>query len=217
MSNSAIKTINVHGLNGASYWNTVPGTPTRVTDYQITITDVGNVNLYDQLFSRGVIFRWNDGGTIKSATIITSSYANDTVTMDTIGDILNAGFLSMEYCLNKSRVVTMAFAGSVAAATDVALHFNCPMDFKIFGADIYLGTAGSGTTVIDINKNGTTMFTAKPQITTTGTKGEGFTADDLMSSDTGDYFSVDIDSAGTPGTNLYVNLLVSPLNDIYLN
>jgi len=99
-------------------------------------------------------------------------------------------------------------------------YFFTPYGLKVFGADMYAGTAGNGTTTIDINLSGSSMFTTKPYINGTNTSGLSFSADSGINSQTNQSvpISVDIDTvAGTPIVDLYVNLFVAPFSDTYLN
>ena len=200
-----------------SFWKTLPATPTRVSNTQITIPDVGNVGKYDLLLSRGTVFKWTDT-TVKQAVVVSATYGADVVTINIMGDILAAGFSVIKYAAEKARIIAMAIPGTLAVATDIAGHYYSPMPLKIFGADVYHGTYGTtNATTYDINKNGTTMFTTKPNIASTQSVGNGFTADDGTVAALNDYFSVDCDAISTtPPVDAYINLFVAPLNNIYL-
>ena len=92
------------------------------------------------------------------------------------------------------------------------------MDMKIFGADIRLGTAGNGTTTVDINDDGTTMFTTKPSITTTNTSDLDNTADSGIVAADDSKLTIDLDAvAGTAGVDLYVKLFWTPNLNQYLS
>lgn len=204
-------------LGAAAFWNAVPGAPTRVSDTQFTITDTGGANNYASLLSKGMVLKWTQSGT-KQAMIISASYALNVVTINIIGDALSSGFTSMKYAMEKARAVNWAVAGTIGAtATDAAGHYYAPMDMKIFGADIRLGTAGSGTTTVDINDDGTTMFTTKPSITTTNTSDLDNTADTGIVAAEDSKLTLDLDAvAGTPGVDLYVTLFWTPNSNQYL-
>jgi len=203
------------GSGGSSFW-TATGTPARVSNTQFTITSGDFTNL----FSRGTVLKWTETSTVNQGVVVSSSFSTPITTVNIIGDAMDSiDASSLKYSLNKARTFTLAVAGTIGAtSTDIAGRFNAPFPLKIFGADLYAGTAGNGTTTIDVNKNGTTMFTTKPYINGTNTKGEGFTADAGTTLTTGDYVSIDLDSPAltTKITDLYVNVLYSPLNDIYL-
>lgn len=93
----------------------------------------------------------------------------------------------------------------------------CENAWKVLGADVFCGTAGSGTTTVDINKNGTTMFTSKPSITTTNQTGRNFSADNGTTTAAGDIITIDVDAvAATPVQDLYVYLYYIPLYNQYL-
>jgi len=198
---------------GSSFWTTINNTPTRTSSSTLTVSGGGDVST---LLSRGMVMKWTESSTAKYGMIASSTYSNPTTTIEFMGDqMASIDSSSLKYSLEKARIATLAVAGTLGATTtDIAGRFNVPFPMKIYGADIYLGTAGNGTMIVDINKNGTSIFATKPQITTTATKGEKFTADSGTTAMTGDYISIDLDKpAGTPGVDLYVNIFYSPLNN----
>ena len=100
---------------------------------------------------------------------MSATYAANTVTVTIIGDTMaSIDASSLKYLPTKARIYTFAIAGTIGATgTNNANTIMVSMPSKIYGADIRAGTAGNGTTTVDINKNGTTMFSSKPSITTT--------------------------------------------------
>jgi len=95
-----------------------------------------------------------------------------------------------------------------ATGTNVANTILINATKTISSVDMWFGTAGNGTTTIDVNKNGTTIFSANPSITTT----DQYTIDwgtlSTTSLASGDLLTLDIDAvaATTAGVDLYVRV-----------
>lgn len=207
------------GTGGGAFWTAVPGSPTRTGNTTFTLTDTGNANLYNKLISKGTCLQWTETSTVKQAMVISATYATDTVTVTIIGDTMaSIDANSLKYGAEKARVLSWVYFGTVGATgTDVAGIRFAKMDMKIFGADIQLGTAGSGTTTVDINDDATTMFTTKPSITTTNTKDLNNTANNGTIAAEGSKLTVDFDAvAGTAGVDMYVDLYWTPDLNRYL-
>lgn len=163
---------------GTSFWNTVPGTPTRVSDTQFTITDTANANLYDLLFKKGVILKWDEGGTFQTAMVISSSYSSNVVTINVVGDSLTAGFTAMKYSIALAMVETFIIPGTISAGTDIAKTWKTKFPTYIISADAWDKTAGTtNATVFDINIGGSTKFTTKPSIASAATEDNDNVAD----------------------------------------
>lgn len=200
---------------GSNFWNSVPGTPTRVSDTQFTITDTANANLYDKLFKKGVILRWDESGTFQTAMVISSSYSSNVVTINLVGDSLTAGFTLMKYAMQMAQMETFIIPGNLSAVTDLAKTFFLPMGVYILSADLYLKTAGtgSGNNVIDINVSGSTKFTTKPTIAASGTSDIDNVADNPSTEVAAAApITIDCDSvtATTPGQEAYIYLFYYP-------
>lgn len=209
----------VASAGGGAFWTAVPGSPTRTGNTTFTLTDTGNANLYDKLISKGTCLKWTETSTVRQAMVISATYASNTVTVTIIGDTMaSIDANSLKYGAEKARVLSWVYFGTVGATgTDVAGIRFAKMDMKIFGADIQLGTAGSGTTTVDINDDGTTMFTTKPSITTTNTKDLNNTANNGTIAAEGSKLTVDFDAvAGTAGVDMYVDLYWTPDLNRYL-
>lgn len=155
-------------IGSASFWTDVPGTPTRVSDTQFTITDTSNANYYDLLLKKGTILKWMESTTFQTAMVISSSYGTNTVTVNIVGDSLTAGFTGMKYAANMAMCETFIIPGTLAALTDAAKTWYTPCPAYFLSADLYVKTAGTGTgsNIIDINDDGTTKWTTKPTVTT---------------------------------------------------
>lgn len=158
------------GAAGAAFWTDVPGTPTRVSDTQFTITDTSNANGYDTLFKKGVVIKWLETSTFQTAMVISSSYAANAVTINIVGDSLTAGFASMKYAGIEAECETFIIPGTIAAGTDLAKTWYVPEQCYVISADAYHKTAGTtNATVYDINDDGTTLFTTKPSVASAAT------------------------------------------------
>lgn len=185
--------------SGTSFWTDMPGTPTRVSDTQFTITDTSNANLYDQIFKKGVILIWMESSTFQTAMVISSSYGANTVTINLVGDSLTAGFTAMKYAIPMANVETFIIPGSLATGTDLAKTWYVDQDVYILSADAYVKTAGTtNSSVFDINDDGTTKFTTKPTITTGTTSDIDNVADNPSTAvAAGSLVTIDIDAVST--------------------
>jgi len=209
--------IGAGGAAGTAFWSDVPGTPTRVSDTQFTITDTSNTNKYDLLFKKGTIIKWDESGTFQTGMVISSSYGTNTVTINIVGDSLTAGFTAMKYAIPKALFETFIIVGTFpsAATTDLSKTWYPSSGVFILSADLVVKTAGSGTgsTVVDINVSASTKFTTKPTLTTTGTSDIDNVADNPSTEVAAEApVTVDVDSvtATTAPVDGYVRLYYYP-------
>lgn len=196
-----------------SFWTAVPWTPTRTSDTVFTITDTSNAGLYDQLLQRGTILKRTQSGT-KQAMVVSATYATNTVTVTLVWDTFAAGFSDVKYGMEKARIYRFAIAGTIwTTGTNAANTVMADAPVKIYGADVWAGTAGSGTTTFDINKSWSTMFTTKPSILTTNQNILWVSADTGTTATTGDYITIDIDAVAstTKIIDAYINLYYTHL------
>lgn len=217
---SATAPKSITGSNqGVTYWQTLPGTPTRVSDTQLTITDTANANLYNLKFGRGTVLKWTDT-TTHLAMVSSASYSSNTVTINIIGDVLSgtATMSSFTFGLEKALVITRAIAGTLATGTNLTAKYFAPMSMKVFGGKAFHGTAGTtNATTYDINKNGSTMFTTKLSVASAATVGTVTTADDNITLAADDVLTYDCNSVSTTAPiDAYIDLYVMPLNNQYL-
>ncbi len=203
--------------SGTSFWTTVPGTPTRVSDTQFTITDTSNANLYDLIFKKGTLLKWDESGTFQTAMVISSSYSTNVVTINLVGDSLTAGFTTMKYCISMVREQVFIIAGTFpsAATTNLSKTWYNKQGVYILSADLNVSTAGSGTgsTVVDVNVAGSTKFTTKPTLTTTSASDIDNVADSPSTEIAAESaWTVDVDSvtATTAPTDGYITLFYYP-------
>jgi hypothetical protein len=159
------------GASGA-FWNDVPGTPTRVSNTQFRIADASNANQYDLMFKKGVLLSWLEAGSWKVALVTDSAYGSSIVTINIVGNLLAAGFTNMKYSVQMAQFAEFYLPGP--APSSALAGFGCfiaPYDIYPISADLHVETAGSGSgsSIVDINDDGSTLFGTKPTITTTGT------------------------------------------------
>lgn len=203
------------------FWTAVPWSPTRTGNTTFTLTDTSNANLYDLLLCRGTVLKRTESSTLRQAMVVSATYSTNVVTVTIIWDTMTSiDASSLKYGLEKARIRRFAIAGTIGATgTNVANTVMVETPAKVYWCDFWAGTAGSGTTTLDINKWWTTMFTTKPSILTTGQNILWVTADTATTATTGDYITIDIDAtAGTTKIiDAYVNLYRYPLYSSYLS
>ena len=203
---------------GSSFWTSVAGTPIRTSNTTFTVT--GD---YAALFGKGLILKWTESAVVKVAMVsIPATYSSPNTTVTVIGDTMaSIDANSLKYCLIGVEAFTARFgtAGNIGAvATDITNAFYATEPCRVIGADLQVGTSGTtNSTTIDVNKNGTTMFTTKPTLATTvASSPTPFTADSGTSLALGDRVSIDLDAVQTTNAvDLYVQLYLFPTR--YLN
>lgn len=166
--------IGATGIEG-QYWKPMPATPTRISNIQFKVA--GD---YSQLLSRGTVFKWNDSTGLKHAMDASSNITGTDTTVNIFGDLLTADFTStsMRYAIEKSRMVNFSIPGTLATGQDQAGHFYAPYMMHVFGADVFVTTAGTtNNTSFDATQGSASMFTVKPFITSGNTSGLSMTAD----------------------------------------
>jgi hypothetical protein len=96
-------------------------------------------------------------------------------------------------------------SGALAAGTGLFVWKNLTgADLILRAVALHLGTAGTTTTIVDVNDNGTTLYaTGKPQLTSGQTDVTLATSFVIVAGHT---LTVDVDSAGTSAANLTVQL-----------
>lgn len=228
---SATGTVTLTSTGGtASYW-TAPTSSLLITgSSSMTLTDTSNLNLFDKVLSRGTVFKWVAGGYTKMAMVATSTYSANVVTLNLIGDTFSIASSSIatsgiKYATEKVKTINFAVAGNLATSTDIAGHYYIPYDMKIFGADAFLGTAGTGgNNVLDIRYSSTTsVFGTAPTIASAASSTFGQTASDnasttfLANQTVQKFFSLNITGQSvTNAVDGYLNLFVFPLQNVNL-
>jgi len=112
-----------------------------------------------------------------------------------------------------TQVVTMSYAGTLVAGAG-ALRWYAHKALTVLNVIISVGTAPTGASlIVDVNKNGTTMFSTQGNRPTVAISGFTDTSSvpDVTSIAAGDYLTIDIDQIGStiPGSNLTVQVIVS--------
>lgn len=131
--------------------------------------------------------------------------ADGSVTIDPNGD----GTLDLSASGGGTKTAVFKVSGTlVTGAGATRLYNDTGAAWTIASIRASVETAPSGgSVVIDVNKNGTTLFTTqanRPTITSTNTTSGKVTAIDVTSVSDGDYLTVDIDTTTAPAANLTV-------------
>ena len=199
---------------GASLWTAITGT--RASNTTITVAT-------DQtaIFKKGMIVRWQESGVDKVGIVsIPSTYSSPNTTITIIGDTcasIDTGTFKYSSLVGAEQFTKMfAIAGTIGAtATNVANTITAMEPMRVIGADLWTGKDTPGTTnntTVDINKNGTTIFTTKPTLATTVQSSPlPFTADTTSALALGDDLTLDIDAVQTTAAiDLYVMVYLFP-------
>lgn len=197
-----------------SYWTLIPWTPTRTANTTFTVTWD-----YTWLLKKWLIIKWTESSAIKCWMIISSSYSDPNTTVTIVWDTMaSIDASSAKYTFESPFVMKFATAWWIWATwTDVMNWDTCIVfqDMRVIWADMTVWTVASTSwnTVIDINKNWTTMFASKPTLAynaryTTSTK----TADNWSAITLWDEITIDIDTvtSTTYPVDLYVYLFTFP-------
>ena len=203
---------------GSSFWTAVAMTRTGDT----TIETDADVDM-TAIFSKYAVIKWTDT-TTHVGMVVSSTYSSPHTTITIIGDVCAATSSAFKYAMVGAdafdSIFKFATAGTIGATgTDIANAVTGFSDYRVLGAELWVGTAGTtNATTIDINKNGTTMFTTKPTLASTvASCPTPFTADDNTSIALGDRISEDVDAVQTTAAiDLYSKLLVYPVRYLSL-
>ncbi|HOL44376.1 MAG TPA: hypothetical protein PK659_09010 [Methanothrix sp.] len=192
-------------------WATIPGTPTRISNTQFSITDTGNANKYDVAFGRGTLLHWYESSTYKTAIVTSATYSSNAVTITIAGDALGTSFTSMRFSLVPPMQINLPITGWVYNGTDVSDVYFAPCNLYKIMIDVRAAVTGSGTgsIVFDVNDDGTSIITTKPSISAGSTSSLNNVCDSPTTAITaGSAVTVDVDS--TP-SGYY-----SPFQDVVL-
>lgn len=193
----------------ATKWIFVIGGPTRTSNTTFTLS--GD---YTAIYKKGMIVRWKESTVDKVGMVsIPSTYSAPNTTVTIIGDTMaSIDSNSLYYCTQEvTRIKLQPFKGTAATGTDQFGQLYAEWPMRVIGADIQAGTAGTTNSMaVDVNKNGTTMFTTKLSLASgVASSPTPFTADNGTSLALGDKITADIDSIHTtPAVNVYVTLYV---------
>lgn len=212
----------VDGQDGAkTIWVEMP-TPTRLSDTSFKISDVGNANGYDLLYSVDTIISWEDGMVgWQCAKIQSATYSSDWVTFTIMGNTLSVTFGgTIKNCIFYPHKDSWDIPGMMptAALADIGKAFRWPEDRYVFSAKIYYDTASTTTKgVWDVNDDTVSLFTTKPEIAAGSTAGNEQQSDSISGTSLvvvagGSKVTLDYDSghATTPGADATVILWSFP-------
>lgn len=210
------------GADGTVFWNSFPGSPSRISDTSFSVTDTGNANSYDKIFSPGTIISWENVGTGWYAAKITSaSYASDAVTFTILGNTLSAGFTSLKYCVQLAKEDTWTIPGNlpISALTSIGRAIIWQEDRYVFSSRAQYIVGPTGTNgVWDINDDGSSLFTTKPRVLSGSTDSVEVVSTSLAGTNViavaaGSRITLDYDSGSTstPGEDATISLWSMPV------
>jgi len=146
------------------YWMPF-GTVTRVSSTQFTVSDGGGY-FFSGRIKKGTKIWWNDSG-VHQAMVVSASFATDVLTVNIMGDSLDASFDSTSVGFSNERALTkeLYIWGDLTESNKTTDDFYAPYDLKVYGIDIYAGTAGvDDSTSFDVQDDGVSIFTSNPYI-----------------------------------------------------
>lgn len=197
----------VDGVDGATIITGSVDPTTEGVDGDLYI----NTTSYD-LFEKAE-GTWSKGGNIKGATGDTGATGQGVPTGGTAGQVLskidgtdyNTQWSSLP---TQERAFSFYIDGDLTVDTDL-ISIICPMALTITEVRLAVSTAPTDADlIIDINKNGTTLYTTQANRPTVAASGTSATATDpdVTNLAVGDILSLDIDQIGSTiaGANLSV-------------
>lgn len=215
------------GADGAdgglmTIWLDMPGLPSWISGTSFKIVDTGNANGYDLIFSAGMIVSWlTSGGVWQAAKIISATYSANYVTFVVIGNTIADGFTDLKYCIHRAIEDSWIIPGNmpIAALANIGKILSWREDRYVFSAVVVYQTAPTTTKgVWDINDDGTSIFTTKPEIAAAATEGTETVCNSLLGTATTaiaakSKISLDYDSghATTSGADAYVYIWSMPV------
>lgn len=196
------------GTGGSSLWTAVTGTRTGNTTFTVTGDQTAT-------FSRGLVIKWTESSVVKCAHVESSVFSTVT-TVTIVGDAMaSIDASSLKYTSQRIVKIKAAAAGAIGTVVaDTMNVFYADEPYRILSCGLAAGTAGvTGSTTVDVNKNGTTMFTTKPSLASgVASSPVPFTADSGSSLAIGDRVSFDVDGVQTtPAFDLYVTVNAFPV------
>ncbi len=193
---------------GSSFWEDVPGTPTRVSDTQFTVT--GD---YSRLLSKGTVLTWLEGATWQCAIITSSSYGAPNTTVNISGCSLTVGFSGMKYGMEKAHILQIIIPGTTAVANNpIGGAHRIEVDAYPLAIDYWVKDAGTTNALgarlnddgVDIGGNGSIASGALTDFGNVPTDStSAIAADSVMTADITTIHS-------SPATDLYVRLWYMP-------
>src|SRR5690606_13502364 len=131
---------------------------------------------YANILRKGSIIKWTDiAGNAYKHGKVDSVYG----TVITVQGTVASGYKDIQYCLEDAEEQVFIIPGNLGTGTDVSKKIWAADQFYPLAADLRVSGTGNGTTVVDINFNGTSMFTTKPTLTAGGSVDASNIADGL--------------------------------------
>jgi hypothetical protein len=157
----------IASIDHPDFWELGP-TATRVSDTQFTVSDPSNASRFDLIFAPTKIIRWfTSGAARRTAKVISSSYLNDIITVNIVGDLFEAGANAVEYAYGDIKWKDFQIAGFIGTGPGQGETFPMPYAAYIISIDAFVAVAGTtNSLVVDVNASGNTLLTTKPTITT---------------------------------------------------
>jgi len=125
---------------------------------------------------------------------------------------MNTNFTTLVNALNNLRSTLYSFLqDTLTVDTNVSAEFEIKsaQTLTMNAVDLNIKTAPTGAAlIVDINKNGTTIFSTRPRIADGATSGGGSAVFSSTTVVAGDIITIDIDQVGstTPGKDLTIAL-----------
>jgi len=193
--------------------------PIGISQYQVG--DLLEVSMDNSLLYLTDNYTLNANGTSIDLVGFSTSGTNKFMFHVIKGNMLTADWSNIQ---NKPTIPTvnttrsmLFYIDDVLKVETNAIGFIAPMNLTITEIRLAVDTAPTGANlIIDINKNGTTLYTTqanRPTITVSGTSSTA-TLPDVLNIAIGDKISLDIDQIGSTvaGENLSVTIICTEVN-----
>lgn len=180
----------------------------RVRPHQIRPTDPDGVILAPGLYLAKVVAGGVIDGLVPALTGLTS--ADGSVTVTDNGD----GTLDLAAAGSSIRQIPFKISGTLttgAGATKMPNLTGTSWTISAVYAEVETAPSG-GSVVVDVNVNGTTIFTTqanRPTITTGNLNSGSVTNMNVTTVAAGDYLTIDVDTTTAPAANLTVIVVLS--------
>lgn len=124
---------------------------------------------------------------------------------------VNSNFGDVQTLINAVRpTIVISELGDQVVSTSLVGKIPMQQTLTFVGIELNVDTAPVGADlIIDVKKNGTSIFSTKPQVTAGETTGGGDAVFSTASVADGDYLTFTVDQVGstTPGENLTIALI----------
>ena len=190
---------------GAAFW-------TDFTGAYASGSTINTIGTYSNILRKGSIIKWTDSAGTAYKHGMVDSVSGTVVTV--LGTVAS-GDMEFQYCIQDAQEQVFIIPGNLGTGTDVSKKIWAVDQFYPLAADFRVSGTGNGTAVVDVNFNGTSMFTTKPTITAGGSIDPSNIADGLTTAlPKNGYMSVDIDTAsGTIAmSDGYVSMFTMPVS-----